>query len=81
MIGTLTDLQIRDSEGITATGSLTGRVTGAITIGTWTAIKPGVAAAAKHSQLHRTLVPDRLRRRFKIVMRSCGAAKKLLSIA
>ena len=48
MIGTLTDLLIRDG-GITATESLTGRVTGAITIGTRADIKPGVAATAKHS--------------------------------
>ena len=48
MIGTLTDLLIRDG-GITATESLTGRVTGGITIGTRADIKIGVAKAAKHS--------------------------------
>lgn len=48
-IGTLTGLVIiSDIGGITATGILTG-TTGDIAIETWTAIEPGVAAAARHS--------------------------------
>jgi len=46
MIGTLTDLLIRGG-GITATGSSTGTITGAITIGTWAVKERGVVAAVK----------------------------------
>lgn len=48
IVETLTDLII-DTGGITATGDLTGTVTGDIAIGTvtGTAIEPGLAAAAR----------------------------------
>lgn len=49
-IGTLTNLVIiRDIGGVTATAILTGTITGDIAIETWTAIEPGVAAAARSS--------------------------------
>jgi hypothetical protein len=47
-VGTMTDLMIING-GIAATGDLTGTVTGDIAIGTWAAIAPGVAAAARGS--------------------------------
>jgi hypothetical protein len=47
IVGTLTDLIINDIGGIAANGDLTGTVTGEIAIGTWPAVEPGVAAAAR----------------------------------
>ena len=50
IVGTMTDLIIINDIGdIAATGDLTGTVTGEIAIGTWAAIEPGVAAAARGS--------------------------------
>lgn len=50
IVGTTADLMIiNDVGGIAATGVLAGPVTGEIAIGTWAAIEPGIAAAARGS--------------------------------
>ncbi len=61
IVGTLTDLAIaNDIGGITATGDLTGTVTGEIAVGTWVAIEPIVATAGRvpTRSLHRLSRPD-----------------------